>query len=84
MKTGNLDTAMHRGRTPCEDGGRIGVMVQQAKAQQGLLAAPRGQGRGLGQILVSETPDRTNPNNALISDLRPPELGRYISGIIAT
>lgn len=50
------------------------MTLLQAKEHQGLPAATRTQGRGLGQIPASEPPEGTTPDNALPLDFRPPEL----------
>lgn len=74
IKRGNLNTDTHTPRTLHEDRDRIRVTLLQAKEHQGLPAATRTQGRGLGQIPASEPPEGTTPDNALPLDFRPPEL----------
>lgn len=74
IKRGDLNTDMHTPRNLHEDRERIRVTLLQAKEHQGLPAATRSQGRGLGQIPASEPPEGTTPDNVLPLDFRPPEL----------
>lgn len=69
-----LETDTYIKRMPCEDESRDCGLFLQAKEHQGLPAATRSQGRGLGQIPASEPPEGTTPDNVLPLDFRPPEL----------